>query len=143
MTARLQASTVIDRPVSDVFHFCADEHVSNDPCWDPDIYLEKVVDAPLAVDSMIRRLNSRTGMPVQGAMEVVEFDRDRAMGVKIKDGPAEMLGPGALEAVGPGKTRLTIRLEILTMADSADTIFLQGRVQQSLERMKPLIEPES
>ncbi len=40
MSVTIQALQIIDRPVSIVFHFYADEHVRNHPRWDPDIHLE-------------------------------------------------------------------------------------------------------
>ena len=142
MTARLQASQVIDRPVAQVFHFYADEHVRNHPRWDPDIHLEKEVDAPLAVGSRIRRRNARSGKPVEGSMEVTGFDRDKSMGMLIHDGSAEMRGLATFEALGPGQTRITVSLELPGLDESADTSFLAGRLQGSLDKVKRLIESE-
>ncbi len=53
MTAHFQHSQVIDRPIADVFHFFAHEHVRNHPRWDPDIKLKQVSDGPIAVGTII------------------------------------------------------------------------------------------
>jgi hypothetical protein len=44
MSVRVQVSTVINRPVADVFHFYAYEHVRNHPRWNPDMHPEQVSD---------------------------------------------------------------------------------------------------
>ena len=37
MSVQIQVPVLIDRPVADVFHFYAHEHVHNHPRWDPDM----------------------------------------------------------------------------------------------------------
>src|SRR4030066_1257064 len=99
MTAHFQHSQVIDRPVADVFHFYAHEHVRNHPRWDPDIQLEQISAGAIGVGTMIRRRNSRSGTPVEGTMEVVEYEPDRAMGMIVHDGSAGTNGRVTLDAV--------------------------------------------
>ncbi len=86
MSAHFQVSQVIDRPLDKVFHFYADEHVRNHPRWDPDIELWLDSDDPIKVGTVIRRRNSRSGTPVEGTMEVVEYEPNRAFGTVIHDG---------------------------------------------------------
>jgi len=133
---------VVNRPLSQVFHFYAVEHVRNHPRWDPDIELEMITEGPLAVGSRIRRVNKRSGAPVEGTMEVVEFETDRAIGMLIHDGPMELHGRTSFSALGPGKTRLIVTAEIPSLPGSTDTGFLTGRMQRSLHLMKQLIESE-
>ncbi|MCD6031898.1 MAG: polyketide cyclase [Thermomicrobiales bacterium] len=80
MSVKVQASQVIDRRVAEVFHFFAVEHVRNHPRWDPFMRLEQISDGPFGVGTVIKRINSRSGTPVEGPMEVVEFEPDRAIG---------------------------------------------------------------
>ena len=91
MSVKAQASGVINHPVGQVFQFHAVEHVQNHPHWDPDIKLEQVTDGPLVVGTMIKRINSRSGKPVEGTMEVVEFEPDQAVTMIIHDGPVKMI----------------------------------------------------
>lgn len=143
MSVRIQASQVVGRPISQVFQFYAVEHVRNHPRWDPDIELEMITEGPMALGSRIRRINKRSGAPVEGSMEVVEFEPDRAMGMLILDGPMEMRGRTSFDALGPDQTRVIVTVEIPSMPGSTDTGFLTGRVQRSLHLMKQLIESES
>ncbi len=100
MSAHLQHSQVIERSVDKVFHFIAHDHVRNHPRWDPDIFLWLDSDAPLGVGTIIHRRNSRSGTPVEGSMEVVEYVPNQALGTIIHDGPAEIRGRMLFEAVG-------------------------------------------
>jgi len=142
MSMQLQVSYVIDRPLAKVFHFYAVEHVRNHPRWDPDIELEQISDGPIGVGTILRRRNSRSGTPVEGTMEVVEFEPNRALGMIIHDGPAEMRGRTTFEAVGDNRTIITTVVELPGMDESMDKSFLMSRLERSGRNMKQLIESE-
>ena len=141
MSVQLQVSESIDRPVPNVFHFFAEEHVRNHPRWDPFMRLEQVSDGPIGVGTIIKRINSRSGTPVEGTMEVVEFEPHRAIGMIIHDGPVEMRGRTTFEAVSDGQTTLTINVEIPSMDESMEGM-MRGAIQKSLQNIKQLIESE-
>jgi len=143
MSVQIQVSQVIDRPVAKVFHFYAHEHVRNHPRWDPDIELEQVTGGPIGVGTVIRRRNSRSGTPVEGTMEVVEFEPDRAFGLIIHDGPVEMRGRATFEALGDNQTTLTTIVELPGMDESMDKSFLLSRLERSGQNIKKLIESET
>ena len=142
MTAHFKVTQVIDRPIDKVFHFYAAEHVRNHPRWDPDIELWLDSDAPIGVGTIIRRRNSRSGTPVDGTMEVVEFEPNRAFEMIIHDGPAVMRGRATFEAVGDHQTVLTETIEIPGMDESMDKSFLYSRLERSRRNMKQLMEAE-
>ncbi len=89
MAATLEQTSIVDKPISKVFHFMVTQHVQNHPRWDDDIELEQLSEGPIAVGTMIRRRNSRSGTTVEGTMEVVEFEKDKSFGVITHDGPME------------------------------------------------------
>jgi len=139
MSVSVQVSAVIDRPVAEVFHFYAHEHVRNHPRWDPDMQLEQISDGPIGVGTIIRRRNTHSGTPVEGTMEVVEFEPNRAMGVVIDDGPSETRGRVTFEAVGQGQTTLTIGAEFADMDESMGSR-ITSLVERSARNIKRLIE---
>ena len=81
----VQVHIEVDRPVDDVWRFYAVEHVRNHPRWDSDMHLEQLSDGPIGLGTSIRRVNTRWDTPVEGEMEVVEFDPERAFAVSIHD----------------------------------------------------------
>src|SRR5512137_3003982 len=118
MALQLVSSQVIDRPVSKVFHFFAMEHVRNHPRWDPDIELWLDSDQPIGVGTIIRRRNKRSGTPVEGTMEVVEFEPNRVLAMLIHDGQAVMHGRTTFEALGDNRTKITTIIDIPWMDEN-------------------------
>jgi uncharacterized protein YndB with AHSA1/START domain len=139
---QLESSQVIDRPIDKVFHFFAVEHVRNHPRWDPDIELWLDSDKPIGVGTIIRRRNKRSGTPVEGTMEVVEFEPNRVIAMVIQDGPAEMHGRTTFEAINEKQTKLTTIIDIPWMDENADTAFLNSRLERSAQIRKELMESE-
>jgi hypothetical protein len=141
MSVKVQLSQVIKRPVRDVFRFFAHEHVRNHPRWDPFMQLEQVTDGPIGVGIIIKRINSRSGTPVEGTMEIVEFEPDRAISMVTHDGPVEIHGRATFEAVGDDQTILTMHVEIPGMDESMGSM-ITSAIQKSLQNIKELVESE-
>ncbi len=139
---KLEVSQVIDRPLAEVFRWYAVEHVRNHPRWDPDMELEQVSDGPIGVGTVIRRRNTHSGTPVDGTMEVVEFEPERAFGVVIHDGPAETRGRVTFAAEGQDGTKITISAEMLGLAESMRDL-LTSLMERSARNIKELIESEA
>jgi uncharacterized membrane protein len=142
MALQFESSQVIDRPIDKVFHFFAVEHVRNHPRWDSDIELWLDSDQPIGVGTIIRRRNKRSGTPVEGTMEVVEFEPNRVIAMLIHDGPAEMRGRTTFQAISEHQTRLTIIIDIPWMDENTDKTFLNSRLESSAQIRKQLMEAE-
>jgi len=138
----VEATTVIERPVATVWDFYAVHQVQNHPRWDPDMSLEQVTNGPIGVGTVIRRRSTRFGQAVEGTMEVVEFDPERAMGVKIRDGQTEMIGRATFTVEDQDRTRLTMHVN-LPGADASMAEKLAPLVQRSADTIKRLIESQS
>ena len=141
MSVKIQVSAIIDRPVADVFHFYAHELVRNHPRWDPDMQLEQVSDGPIGVGTIMRRRNTHSGTPVEGTMEVVEFEPNQAFGVVIHDGPNETRGRVTFNPESQEQTTLTIHAKFTDMDESLKS-WITGLVERSAQNIKHLIESE-
>ena len=138
----LDVSTVVDRPVATVWNFYAVHHVENHPRWDPDLELEKLSDGPIGPGTLIKRRNIRYETPTEGTMEVVEFEPEKVMGVRIQDGPIETRGRATFSAASPNTTDMTIWAEFPGMDDSlSDKI--RPLMERSAQAIKTLIESET
>jgi hypothetical protein len=142
MALQFESTQVIDRPIDKVFHFFAVEHVRNHPRWDSDIELWLDSDAPIGVGTIIHRRNKRSGTPVEGTMEVLEFEINRAVAMLIHDGPAVMYGRTTFEALNPNQTRITTIIDIPAMDENTDKTFLNSRLEHSAQIRKKLMESE-
>jgi len=141
MSVKVQVSEVIDRSVADVFRIHAYEHVRNHPRWDPLMQLEQVSDGPIGVGTIIKRINSHSGAPVEGTMEVVEFEPNRAIGMIVHDGPMEMITRAVYEAESDGKTNVTLSLEMPGMDESMADM-LTSEMEKVAQTLKQFIESE-
>ena len=141
MAVGMEVSQEIDRPVPVVFKFYADDHVRNHPRWDPDIELWRTSDEPIGLGTIIQRRNSRSGTPVEGTMEVVEYEPNRAFGVVIREGTMEIHGRATFEEASEGSTRLTVAADFPIDESMRDRITVL--MQRSVRNIKELIEAET
>lgn len=135
----VEASEQVDRPVEKVFAWYADDHVKNHPRWDPDIELEATSEEPLGVGTLIRRRNTRYETPVEGSMEIVEFERNQSFAVLIREGGFEMPGRVRFEAAGPSQTVITLGAGV---PDTVDQALVADRMKRSAANIKALAEAD-
>jgi hypothetical protein len=140
---KLEVSVVIDRPPAVVFDFYAVNHVRNHPRWDPHMQLTQLTEGPVGVGARIQRRHTRLGTPIEGIMEVVEFDPEKAMTAVIVDqtpnGPLEVHGRVTFDPIGGDKTRLNLELDMPYYHGSMD----RGMIEGAYRRIKELIEAET
>jgi len=141
MSVKAQASGIIDHPVGQVFQFHAVDHIQNHPRWDPDIKLEQITDSPMGVGKMIKRINTRSGKPVEGTMEVVEFEPGQAVTMMIHDGPVKLIARATYQAEDDRRTRLTMNLEFPDL-DEMDTEMLVSAMERSIRNINQLLSSE-
>jgi uncharacterized membrane protein len=139
----VQVSIEIERPVSDVWRFWALEHVRNHPRWDPDIDLEQISEGAMGLGTRIRRRNTRWETPVEGEMEVVEFEPERAIAFSVHDANMDMHGRATFEAKDTERTQLTITTEIPGLDDSAANELITKGMERSVANVKALVEAET
>lgn len=142
MSVTVEVYEIVERTTSDAFRIFALEHVINHPRWDPNMQLEQLTDGPIGVGTIIKRINSRSGKPVEGTMEVVEFELDKTLGMVIHDGPVVMNSRATFEAQGDDRTSLTFSIEFPGMEETGDTSQLDDQIQQALLNVKHFIESE-
>lgn len=138
----LEVSTVVGRPVATVWDFYAVHHVENHPRWDPDLELENTTHGPVGVGTVIRRRSTRFETPTVGTMEVTEFEPEKAMRVRTRDGSMTINGWATFTEIGELETKLTIGGEFPGMDNSmADTI--RPLMERSAATIKRLLESET
>lgn len=138
MSVTVQTSGIIDQPVARVFQFYAREHVQNHPRWDPDIQLEQISEGPIGVGTVIKRINSRSGKPVEGTMEVIGFEPDQAVTMLIQDGPVKLIARATYEAEDNDQTRITFNLEFPDLDEVNSDMLVKG-IQRSIQNINQLL----
>jgi hypothetical protein len=105
--------------------------------------LQQLTDGPIGVGSRTHRRHTRVGAPIEGMMEIVEFDPERALRVVIRDDtpnvPLEVHSRMTAEPIDENRTILAIHLDVAATAASMDP----SMIEVSLTKMKELIEAET
>jgi hypothetical protein len=138
---KITVSTIIGRPVAGVWRWYAIEHVRNHPRWDPDMELEQISDGPIGLGTRIRRRNRHFGEPIEGEMEIVEWEPERAMGAQIHDANADTRGRVTFAALGPSRTRLTIEADFPNL-DASKVDHLRPLIERTASNVRRLVESE-
>lgn len=137
----IAASTQIDRPTATVWQWYAADHVRNHPRWDPDMQLEQVTPGAIGLGTRIRRRNTRWGTPVDGEMEITEWQPERVLGTHIRDANMEIRGRATLEPLSTVTTRLTIVIDF-PGPDAGKADIMRDRLSGTVANIKELIESD-
>jgi hypothetical protein len=140
-TLKIAVSTELDRPIAAVWRWYAVEHVRNHPRWDPDMELEQITPGPISKGTRIRRRNRHFDEPIDGEMEVVEWEPEHSMGVHIRDANADTDGRVVFESLESDRTRLTIEADFLGM-DEETAARIRPLIERTARNIKQLLEAE-
>jgi hypothetical protein len=138
---KIAVSTEVDRPIATVWRWYAVEHVRNHPRWDPDMELDQITPGPIGYGTRIRRRNRHFDEPIDGEMEVVEWEPERSMGVHIRDANTETDGRVAFESLGSDRTRLTIEADFPGM-DAVTAARIRPLMDRTARNIRQLLEAE-
>ena len=138
----ITVSTVVERPVAAVWRWYAVEHVRNHPRWDPDMELEQISNRPIGLGTRIRRRNTHFGQPIDGEMEIVEWEPERVMGTRISDANADTMGRATFEPLGPTATRITIEADFPNL-DPAKVDQLRPLLERTAANVRRLLEADT
>jgi hypothetical protein len=138
---KIATSAVIDRPVADVWRWYAVDHVRNHPRWDPDMELEQISGGPIGLGTRIHRRNRHFGEPIDGEMDIVEWESERVMGVRIHDANADTTGRVTFESLGPSTTRLTIEADFPNL-EASQVEHLRPFIERTADNVRRLVEAE-
>ncbi len=136
---RIELSEVINRPISDVFTFYADDHLHNHPRWDPEMQLSLATDGEVGIGTIFNRRHTHFGDPVEGSMRVIDFERDGLFGLAIDDGLGEFYARLRFEQVGEDSTKVSAMVDVPSMPESADASLLIGVTERWLHNTEDLI----
>ena len=130
----------IERPVSEVFTFYADDHLTNHPRWDPAMELTQTTEGPVEVGTSFDRHHTHFGRPVDGSMRVTRFDRDQSFSLTVDDGFGEWFLHLTFKPDGESATGVSLVADMPHLDDSYDTTRAEEIVERWLGGSKRLLE---
>jgi carbon monoxide dehydrogenase subunit G len=105
--AKLEISTVINRPVEEVFAFLSNPE--NDPKWRSGIEVKKTSEGPIGVGATYRTVVTALGRRIEGEIEFTEYESNWRCATKTKSGPIPVESQWTFERV-EGGTRVDVTL---------------------------------
>jgi polyketide cyclase/dehydrase/lipid transport protein len=106
---RIESSTIINRPVDEVFRFQADEHYSNHPHWDPAVVsLKPIGSGPARLGSRFELKRRMLGREQTDIFEIVEWDSPHRVAIETRSPGFRLRITAICEAVSADRTRLVV-----------------------------------
>jgi carbon monoxide dehydrogenase subunit G len=139
----LDLSTLIDRPINDVFAFVA--NLNNMSKWNSAVVsLEQVTPGDVGVGTKFKSVGEMMGRRIEGEVQVTSHEPDSKTGFQMNAGPMQMNITISFKPVGTG-TKVSLNAQgnpagFFKLAEG----MLQGRVksmmEENLARLKMQLE---
>ena len=139
----LDLSTLIDRPVKDVFAFVTNpENMSK---WNSAVVsMQQITPGAVGMGTKFKNVGEMMGRRIEGEMQVVAFEPDSKYGFQMNAGPMQVNANLLFKTVGTG-TKLSLNAQgnpagVFKLAEGV----MQGRVkammEENLVRLKAVME---
>lgn len=103
--------------------------------------LEQISKGSIGLGTRFRRRNRHFEEPIEGEMQIVEWEPEHVMGAQIHDANLDTVGRVIFEALGPARTRLTIDADFPGM-DEATAERIRPRMERTARNVRQLIESD-
>lgn len=141
--AKLEISTVINRPVEEVFAFLSNPE--NYPKWISSSSEVKIIsEGPIGVGTTFRPVVKFLGRRIEGESEVTEYEPNRRYATKSKSGPVPVEWRVTFERV-EGGTRVSMSGEVepggfFKIAEPLLVSMVKRQFEADLANLKDLME---
>lgn len=140
---KIEYRIVINRPVDTVFAYVA--NLENLKQWQSGLIESKqVTPGPTEVGSKVAVVRQLLGQKLEGVAEVVAFEPNRVVSVRVTAGPMSVTASNTFEALG-NTTRLTSVGELdmeglLKLAGPLAAGGVKKQMEENLENLKKILE---
>lgn len=143
--ATVEVSTVINRPVEEVFAFAG--NVENNPQWQSSVSEARVTsEGPVGVGTTYRYVAQLLGRQIDTDGEITEYDPNGKYSFRSASGPFPIEGALTCEAA-EGGTKVTLRLEaeiggFFKMAEPLVARMIKRQFEADMANLKDLLEAQ-
>ncbi len=142
----LDLSTLVDRPVQDIFDFLSNP--LNLPRWQKMIAsIEQITPGSPAVGAKYRVSAAVLGRKIDGQMQITTFEPPHRVGFVNQSGPMQVNITVTLKPVGSG-AKISLRAEgnpagVFALAEGILAGKLKSEMEANLARLKAVLESKS
>jgi carbon monoxide dehydrogenase subunit G len=139
----LDLSTLIDRPVKDVFAFVTNPN--NMAKWNSAVVsMQQITPGAVGMGTKFKSAGEMMGRRIEGEMQVVAFEPDAKYGFQMNAGPVQMNVTLTFKTVGTG-TKLSLNAQgnpggLFKLAEGVMTGRIKSMMEENLARLKSVLE---
>ena len=108
-----KATTMVRKPVADVFRFVAEDYLTNHPKWAPGVvslHLEGT--GPVAAGTRGREVRRQGSRNVTYNFEVTDYVPNKLIAIKAKGRPAQFAAVYAVNAINDKESELEVQFKL-------------------------------
>ena len=139
----LDLSTLIDRPVKDVFAFVTNPN--NMSKWNSAVVsMQQITPGAVGLGTKFKSVGEMMGRRIEGEMQVVVFEPDSKYGFQMNAGPVKVNVTLTFKTVGTG-TKLSLNAQgnpggLFKLAEGVMTARVKSMMEENLARLKSVLE---
>ena len=139
----LDFSTLVDRPVKDVFAFVGNPN--NMSKWNSAVVsLEQVTPGDVGVGTKFKSVGEMMGRRIEGEMQITAYEPDTKCGFQVNAGPMQVNITVSLKTVGTG-TKISLNAQgnpagFFKIAEGMMTGRVKSMMEENLARLKSQLE---
>src|SRR5215203_1497586 len=139
----LDLSTLIDRPVKDVFAFVTEPN--NMSKWNSAVVsMQQITPGTVGLGTKFKNVGEMMGRRIEGEMQVITFEPDSKYGFQMQAGPMQVNVNLGFKTVGTG-TKLSLNAQgnpagVFKLAEGVMQGHVQSMMEENLARLKTVLE---
>lgn len=139
----LDFSTLIDRPVKDIFTFVSDPN--NMSKWNSAVIsIQQVTPGVVAVGTKFKTVGEAMGRRLEGELQVQTYEPETKCGFQLNAGPMQMNLMMSLKAVGTG-TKISLNVQgnpagVFKLAEGVMTGQVKKLMEGNFAKLKSVLE---
>jgi carbon monoxide dehydrogenase subunit G len=139
----LDLSTLIDRPVKDVFAFVANPN--NMPKWNSAVVsIQQITPGAVGVGTKFKSIGEALGRRIEGEVQVTAYEPDSKCGFQMNAGPMQINATLTFKTVGTG-TKLSLNAQgnpagVFKLAEGVMSGQVKSMMEANLARLKSVLE---
>lgn len=139
----LDFSTLIDRPVKDVFSFVANPN--NMSKWNSAVVsIQQITPGPVGMGTKFKSIGEALGRRIEGEVQVTTYEPDSKSGFQMNAGPMQVNVTLTFKTVGTG-TKLNLNAQgnpggVFKLAQGIMAGQIKSMMEANLARLKSVLE---
>ncbi|MBP1150925.1 MULTISPECIES: SRPBCC family protein [Methylocaldum] len=147
---KAKATTVINKPVEEVFHFISDEFFENYPKWSPEVVeLKPLSEGPMRLGTLARQVRVDHGHRTESTFRVTDYQPNKRLCFSGVSSPFRCVYDFEQKSTQSPSTQVAFTFELSELElfmrpfEKLIRVAVQDGAEQTVKNLKGLIEGHS